>query len=93
MIKNCPVSEEDIQIAEKVFGKDIAALKGKSTRSKPIPVKTSVVPIPKALRQQHRRVELCADVMFIQNMPFLTTISWRICYELYNPFPIDRRRY
>ena len=80
MIKNCPVSEEDIQIAEKIFGKDIAALKGKSTWSKPILVKTSVVPIPKALKQQHRKVELCGDIMFIQNILFLTTIVHQICY-------------
>ena len=82
MIKNCPVSEEDIQIAEKIFGKGIVALKGKLTRSKPTPFKTSVVPIPKALKQQHHKVELCADVMFIQNMLFLMTILRRICYQM-----------
>ena len=32
IIKNCPVTAEDVNIAEKIFGGDIGTLKGKSTR-------------------------------------------------------------
>ena len=31
LIHNCPVTVEDINIAEDIFGKDIFALKGKTT--------------------------------------------------------------
>ena len=31
-ISNCPVTEEDVQLAEKVFGPDVGSLKGKSVR-------------------------------------------------------------
>ena len=31
-IKNCPVTAEDITIAERIFGPDISNLKGKSMR-------------------------------------------------------------
>jgi hypothetical protein len=34
-IKNIPITVDDINIAEKVFGPDIGALKGKTTRQKP----------------------------------------------------------
>lgn len=34
-IKNCPVTVEDVNIAEKIFGLDIYTLKGKATRTKP----------------------------------------------------------
>ena len=34
LIKNCPVTIEHINIAEKIFGPDIATQKGKSTRPK-----------------------------------------------------------
>jgi hypothetical protein len=34
-IKDCPVTVDDVETAHKIFGKDIAALKGKTTRSKP----------------------------------------------------------
>ena len=88
MIKNCPITEEDVMIAEKIFGKDIAALKGKTTRSAPIPVKTDVIAISKALKQQHRRIKLCANIMFVQNIPFLTIISGCICYQTAQAIPI-----
>ena len=87
MIKNCPVTEEDVVIAEKIFGKDIAALKGKTTCTSPIPVTTDVVAIPKALKQQHCKIELCVDIMFVQNIPFLTTISKQICYRTVQAIP------
>ena len=33
-IKNCPVSIEDIGLAERIFGKDVPVLKGKTVRPK-----------------------------------------------------------
>ena len=45
-IEDCPVSAEDAKVAEKVWGPNIAALKGKTTRSTPEPVKTDLVKIP-----------------------------------------------
>jgi hypothetical protein len=47
-IKDCPVVENDIVLAEKIFGKDIAVLKGKITRQKPVPVIHDMVAIPGA---------------------------------------------
>jgi hypothetical protein len=37
-IKDCTVTVQDIDVARKIWGKNIAALKGKTTRSKSIPV-------------------------------------------------------
>ena len=37
-IKDCPVIEADIKLAEAIFGKDMAILKGKTTRRKTTPV-------------------------------------------------------
>jgi hypothetical protein len=36
-IKNNPVTTEDINIAEKIFGPDVATLKGKTTHHAPVP--------------------------------------------------------
>ena len=91
MIRNCPVTEEDVRIAEKVFGKDIATLKGKSVRTKPIPGVSNVVKVPKALKREHRNIELCVDIMYIQGLTFLTTISKRICYRTIEYIP-DRSK-
>ena len=38
MINNKPVTTDDINISEKIFGPDIGTLKGKTTHRKPLPV-------------------------------------------------------
>ena len=48
-IKNCPVTIEDVKIAEEIWGKDISYLKRKTTRSKPPLVKADLIEIPKEL--------------------------------------------
>jgi hypothetical protein len=54
IIKNCPVTPEDVNIAEKIFGGDTGTLKGKSTRRRPTPVKDDLVEIPPELLEQHQ---------------------------------------
>ena len=45
-IANCPVTVEDIETAQAIWGKDIDALKGKTTRSKPNPVAGNAMKVP-----------------------------------------------
>jgi hypothetical protein len=45
-IKDCPVIVQDIDVARKIWGKNIAALKGKTNRSKSIPVARDYVKVP-----------------------------------------------
>ena len=84
-ISNCPITIEDITIAEKIYGKDIGSLKGKTTRSKPTPVMKDYIEIPKELVATHEEVELAIDIMFIHKIPFLTTISKSIMYRTAQP--------
>ena len=37
-ITNIPITFDDVKIAEKIYGLDIGALKGKTTPTKPVPV-------------------------------------------------------
>jgi len=78
-IRNCPVTIEDVDIAQRIFGKDIASLKGKTTRAKPTPVRSDIIAIPKELVARQRRVELCIDTLY--QMPFLSTISRNLMYR------------
>ena len=84
-IQNCPVTLEDITVAENVYGKDIGQLKGKTVRTKPTPVIKDYIDIPKELVIKHENVELAIDLMFINQMPFLTTISKHIMYRTTQP--------
>ena len=42
-IKDCPVTIQDAEVAQTIWGPSIAALKGKTTRTKPEPVLTDIV--------------------------------------------------
>jgi hypothetical protein len=81
MIKDCPVVQRDIDLAQKIFGKDIAVLKGKATRTAPKQVIHDTIEIPKALREAQHKVTLCIDTFFVNKMPFLHTISQNIHYR------------
>ena len=80
-INDCPVTVDDVNLAEKIYGPDVASLKGKTTKSKPTPVVSDVVEIPRELIAAQHEVDLCIDTIFINEMPFLTTISKNIKYR------------
>jgi hypothetical protein len=48
-IKDCPVTIQDIDVATKIWSKNIAGPKGKTTRSKTHPVARDYVKVPKKL--------------------------------------------
>ena len=75
MIINCPVTIEDVMRAENINGPSVQALKGKTIRTKPSPVVTDYVAVPHKLFEENRNVTLSVDVMFVNQIPFLTSIS------------------
>ena len=80
MIKNCPVTMEDIVIAKKIYGPDPSKLKGKSTQSQPPAVINNDIELPNELTGRDDLV-LCMDIMFVWGMLFLTTINKMICFR------------
>jgi hypothetical protein len=76
------VTAEDVNIAEKIFGADIGALKGKNTRSRPTPVKDDLVEIPpELLIEQHQELILCMDNMYVNRIPMMTSINQSIIFR------------
>ena len=76
-IKNYDVTLDDINMAETIFGPDVASIKGKTTRKKVKPVVHNLVKVPTELLNTHKNVELCMDTIKVNGLPFLLTISIR----------------
>lgn len=74
-------------MAEKIFGKDIATIKGKTTRRKPLPVSPSYVDIPKELVIKQKHTTLAIDDMTVNSLVFLTTISLNLYYRTAHYLP------
>ena len=83
-IKDCPVTVEDVDVATKIWGKNIAALKGKTTRSTPSPVAPDFVKVPAELLKLHKEVFLTIDIFFVNKIPFFLSLSRKICFTAVN---------
>ena len=83
-IRNCPVTVQDVDVAFKIWGKNIPALKGKTTREKPNVVARDLVKVPTKLLNLHNEVFLTADVFFVNKIPFFLTLSRKTCFTAVN---------
>ena len=86
-IKNFPVTTEDIDLTEKVYGPDVASLKGKTFQQIPAPIVNDVIEIPRELIASQYNVDLCIDTMFVNSLAFLTTVSKAIKFRTCDYIP------
>jgi hypothetical protein len=86
-IKDHPVTIQDIDVATKIWGKNIATLKGKTTRSKTHPVDRDYVKVTKELLKLHTEIFLTTDIFFVNKIPFFLTLSRKICFTAVNHLP------
>ena len=78
MIINFPVTFSNVKNAKLIFGPDITSLKGKSVRRKPASVVADYVDIPREILKSRKELEVSTDIMFINKLPFLVSISQRL---------------
>lgn len=81
LIKNAQITTEDINLAEKAFGPDIGAIRGKITRRATVPAFSSVVEIPAELLSIQEEVILSIDGLNVNSLKFLTSILHDIIYR------------
>jgi hypothetical protein len=89
LIANCPVTVRDVDNANRIFGPDLANLRGKTTRMKPDRVRVEYVEIPRDFVELHKHVTLVADVMFVTGLPFLVTSSRGISLVMIEYLPLQ----
>ena len=80
-IQENPVTKSNIKLMEHLYGPDIPTVKGETTRQCPHKLVSNVVSIPHELHDTQHDVCLYIDIMYINGMLFLTTISKNIKYR------------
>ena len=75
ILKDCPMTAEAIDDAEKTFGKDMCEMQGKTTRQKPNKVTATHCDSPKETMKAHENATKVADTFFANKMPMLLTGS------------------
>jgi hypothetical protein len=75
LLKDCPITPDDVNNANNIFGPDLATIRGKTVRQKPERIITDYVKIPRDFFEKHYRITLVADVMFVNLVPFLVSAS------------------
>ena len=74
-LANCPVTRADIIAAKDILGPNLGSLKGKTVRHPNEHVPGGMEGVPHEIMSLHKNVTLCIDIMFINKIPFLVTIS------------------
>ena len=80
-IANNPVTTEDVNIAEAIYGVDLGTLKGKTVKTTPKGVRKNHIEIPSELYTKNSEITLYIDTMFVNEQAFLTTISRGVMYR------------
>lgn len=81
LLPNCGVTLDDIRAAEHIYRPDSGALQVKTVRQAPPIVHGAMVPLPPKIQERYRHVTLCADVMFVNGIPFFVTTSRNIRFS------------
>ena len=81
IIQNFPVTVEDIEIAEKIFGTYMSTLKGITTIKRPKVVVDNFNQTPRELIDNTQELILCMDIMLIDQQAYSTKIDKDIMFH------------
>jgi hypothetical protein len=86
IIRNCPITIDDARRALTIYGLDVASIKGKTVRGKPVAhvMGHKPVSLPTSITDFHLDVTLCMDFFYVQGQVFLHIISRKIQHRIVN---------
>ncbi|KAG7373060.1 hypothetical protein IV203_033784 [Nitzschia inconspicua] len=86
-LRGCPVTKHSIRVASDVFGPNLGSLKGKTVHRPSSHVQPHTDPVPPEILARHRDVILATDIMFVNKIPFLITVSRNIRFVTITDVP------
>ena len=87
---NCPVTPANVEAAEQIFGPDIGSLKGKMTRRNPPIIDSPITPIPASVLEQYCNVTLCVDIMYVNQVAMMISVSRNIKFATIEAIPSNK---
>ena len=85
MIKNCLVTDEDINKAIHFFGPGMVALKVNTIKQTPNTVQDDNIEIPPDIREINKYIIFCFYIMYVNGMTFMNGIENTIKYRSTEP--------
>ena len=81
LIPNCPVVRSDILATEDILGPTVESLKGKTVRQGEQHIMSDIFPVPRDILSLYCKVTLFIDIMYMNKIPFLVTISCKLKFR------------
>ena len=82
MIPDCPITADDARRAIRIYGPDVATLKGKTTKTKGNRHPTfEPVELPAYITERHKKITISQDIFYVQGIPFFHTISKKVQFR------------
>jgi hypothetical protein len=79
-IKNSPTTKRDVKMAFDMLGRSKYGVEGKTVRQQPNAVVTESMPVPTTILEYYVDVSLAVDIMHVNKVPLLVSISEHIHY-------------
>ena len=81
ILQNLPILREDVRMSEYIYGPSIPHLKGKTVRRKVQHVEpVNITSVSKTILDNYKEVAICCDLMHINGIVLLNTISRNIMF-------------
>ena len=81
LIKDIPITVQDVNLVMEIFGPDMGSLRGKTTRKKPIQAINNMIELPYDLTNKKFKLVMYIDIMTINMYKFITTITSKLHYR------------
>ena len=72
------ITEADHKQSNTIFGPNLPGIRGSTVQKKPEWVEPEYVDVPRAIVDMNQLVTLTAEVKFVNQVPFLITLSWQV---------------